>query len=147
MRDHDAAKRTAIKSNDPRDWAKYKKLRNIINNNIKTTKVSYHSNAFIQSEGNSQRTWQTIYELTSRRINNTTVKELKLNDAIISNSSELSTVFNGHFSTIGPRLADEIPLTANNDSSYINNIDVNSNKFTSSSTSSSIVFSHLNKLC
>ena len=47
MRDRDATKRKAIKSNDPRDWARYKKLRNIINNNIKTTKASYYSNAFI----------------------------------------------------------------------------------------------------
>ncbi|CAH3191233.1 unnamed protein product, partial [Porites evermanni] len=36
MRDRDAAKRKAMASNDPRDWAKYKKLRNTINNNIKT---------------------------------------------------------------------------------------------------------------
>ena len=77
MRDRDAAKRKAIKSNDPRDWARYKMLRNIINYNIKTTKASYYSNAFIQSEGNSRRTWQTINELTSSRINNTTVKERK----------------------------------------------------------------------
>ena len=75
------------------------------------------------------------------------MKELKLNDAIISNSNELSNAFNDHFSTIGSSFADEIPLTANNDSSFINNIDVNNNKFSFSSTSSSIVFSHLNKLC
>ena len=36
MRDRDAAKRKAMASNDPRDLAKYKKLRNAINNNIKT---------------------------------------------------------------------------------------------------------------
>ena len=35
MRDRDAAKRKAMASNDPRDWAKYKKLRNTIYNNIK----------------------------------------------------------------------------------------------------------------
>lgn len=69
MRDRDAAKREAIKLNDPRDWERYKKLRNIINNNIKTTKASYYSNLFIQSKGNSRKTWQTINELTSRRIN------------------------------------------------------------------------------
>ena len=80
-------------------------------------------------------------------MNNTTVKELKLNDAIISNSSELSNAFNDHFSTIGPRLANEIPPIANNNSSYINNINVNNNKFSFSSTNCSIVFSHLNKLC
>ena len=148
MRDRDATKRKAMASNDPRDWAKYKKLRNTINNNIKTSKASYYSNAFSQSKGNSRKTCQTINELTSRRTNNTTVKELKLNGSIISNSSELSNAFNDHFSTTGPHPANEIPPNDNNnDLSYINNINVNHNKFSFSSTSSSIVFSHLNKLC
>ena len=130
MRDRDAAKRKAMASNDPRDWAKYNKLRNTINNNIKTSKASYYSNAFSQSKGNSRKTWQTFNELTSRRTNSTT-----------------ANAFNDHFSTIGPRLANEIPPNDNNnDLSYINNINVNHNKFSFSSTSSSIVFSHLNKL-
>ena len=135
-------------SNDPRDWAKYKKLRNTINNNIKTSKASYYSNAFSQSRCNSRKTWQTIKDLTSRRTNNTTLRELKLNGSIISNSSELSNAFNDHFSAIGSRLANEIPPNDNNnDFSYINNTDVNNNNFRSSSNSSSIVFSHLSKLC
>ena len=50
MRDRDAAKRKAMASNDPPDWAKYKKLRNTINNNIKNAEVSYYSNAFSQSK-------------------------------------------------------------------------------------------------
>ena len=106
MCDRDAAKRKAMASNDPRDWAKYKKLRNTINNNIKTSKASYYSNAFSQSEGNSRKTWQTINDLTSRPTNDTTVK---LNGSIISNSSELSNAFNDHFPTIGLRRANEIP--------------------------------------
>ena len=77
---------------------------------------------------------------------------VRLNGSIISNSSELSNAFNDHFSTIGPRFADEIPPNDNNnnnnnDLSYINNINVNHYKFSVSSTSSSTVFSHLNKLC
>ena len=96
-RDRDAAKRKAMASNDPRDWAEYKKLRNTINNNIKTSKASYYSNAFGQSKGNSRKKWQAINDLTSRRTNNTTVKELKLNGSIISNYSGLSNAFNDHF--------------------------------------------------
>ena len=91
---------------------------------------------------------KTSNELTSRRTNNTTVKEFKSNGSIISNSSELSNAFNDHFSTTGPRPANEIPPNDNNnDLSYINNINVNHNKFSFSSTSSSIVLSRLNKLC
>ena len=108
----------------------------LINNNIKTSKASYYSNAFSQSKGNSRKTGQTINVLTSRGTNNTTAKELKLNGSIISNFSE--------FSTIGPRLANEIPPNDNNnDLSYVNIINVNNNKFSYSSTSSIIVFSHL----
>ena len=150
MRDRDAAKGKAMASNDPRDWAKYKKLRNTINNNIKTSKASYYPDAFSQSKGNYCKTWQTINELTSRRTNSTTVKEFKLNGSIISNSSELSNAFKDHFSTIGPPLAIEIPPNdSNNDLIYINNINVNYNKFSFSSTSISNInfFSHLNKLC
>ena len=91
-------------SNDPRDWAKYKKLRNTINNNLKTSKASYYSNAFSQSKGNSLKTWETINQLTSRRTNNTTVKELKLNGCIISNSSEFSNALMTIFQQLGPAL-------------------------------------------
>ena len=71
-----------------------------------------------------------------------------MDGSIISNSSELSNAFNEHFSTIGSRLANELPPNDNNnDLSYINNINVNHNKFSFSSTSSSIVFLQLNKLC
>ena len=50
----------------------------LINNNIKTSKASYYSNACSQSKGNSRKTWQTINELTSRRTNNTK-KKVNLN--------------------------------------------------------------------
>ena len=106
----------------------------LIKNIIKTSKASYYSHVCSQSKGNSRKTGQTINVLTSRGTNNTTAKELKLNGSIISNFSE--------FSTIGPRLANEIPPNDNNnDLSYINIINVNNNKFSFSSTSSIIVFS------
>ena len=136
MHDRDAAKRKAITSHDPRDWDKYKKLRNKINNNIKTSKASYYSNAFIQSK-------RVILEKRGKPLMSL---EIKLNDAVISNSSELSNAFNDHFSTVEPRLANVIPPIANNNSSYTNNINVNNNKFSFSSINCSIVFLHLIKL-
>ena len=62
-------------------------------------------------------------------------------------SSELSNVFNDYFLTTGPQLANEMPPADNNDLSYVNNINENSNKFSFSSTNSNIVFSRLNNLC
>ena len=78
MSDRDVAKRKAIKSNSPQDWAMYKRLRNRINGEVKSTKASYYASAFIQSNGDSRKTWQLINELTSLQKNNASVKELKL---------------------------------------------------------------------
>ena len=80
-----ATKKKAITTKNPYDWANYKKLRNKINNKVKTTKASYYHNSFIQSEGNSRRTWKTINNLMSRRQNNQQVKEVKVNDISIIN--------------------------------------------------------------
>ena len=65
MCDHNVVKRKAIKCNNPQDWAMYKKLRNRINGEVKSTKASYYASAFIQSNGDSRKTWQLINELMS----------------------------------------------------------------------------------
>ena len=51
-----------------------------------------------------------INELTSRQKNNASVKELKLNENSVTNSRELSNAVNDDFSTIGTKLANEVPL-------------------------------------
>ena len=76
IRDRDLAKRKAIKSNNPLDWAMYKRLRKSINGEVKSTKASYYASAFVQSNGDSRKTWQLINELTSHQKNNASLKEL-----------------------------------------------------------------------
>ena len=75
MRCGDAAKRKAIRTKNPQDWANYRKHRNLINNKMKTTKAFYYHNSFIQSEGKGRRTWRTINNLTSRLRKKTTTKK------------------------------------------------------------------------
>ena len=85
----------------------------------------------------------------SRRQNNQLVKEVKVDDISICNSNEISNTFNEHFSSIGPRLAREIPSTSDEVSevsTYLNNFPENFNKFSFCPTTSSIVFTHLNRL-
>ena len=79
--------RKAIKSNNPQDWAMYKRLRSRINGEVKSTKASYYASAFVQCNANSRKTWQLINELASRRKNNLPVKELKLNEHSVTNSN------------------------------------------------------------
>ena len=110
IRDRDIAKRKAIKSKDPQDWAVYRRLRNRINGEIKSTKASYEADAFIQSNGDSRKPCQMINELTSRQKSNASVKELKFDENSVTSSHNLSNAFNDHFSKIGTKLANEIPL-------------------------------------
>ena len=126
MRDHNVVKRKAIKCNNPQDWAIYKRLHNRINEEVKSTKASYYARAFIQSNDNSRKTWQLINELTSRHKNNASVKELKLNKNSVTNSHGFSNAFNDHFSTIGAKLASEVPLVTDG-SSYADYIVSSSN--------------------
>ena len=65
-------------------------------------KQSYYNNAFQENKGNVRNTWRVINELTSRKVKNSSIKEIKLNDKSIHDSPELSEIFNSHFATIGP---------------------------------------------
>ena len=113
---------------------------------MKTTKASYYHDSFIQSKGNARRTWKTINNLMSRRESIQIVKDVKVNDISICNSNEISNAFNEHFSTIGPRLAPEIPLTSDEESIYLKNTSKNYKKFCFRPTTTSDVFTHQNKL-
>ena len=79
----------------------YKRLRNKINGEVKSTKASYYANTFIRTNGDSSKTWQIINDLTSRKKNDVPVKGLKLNENSVTNSHELSNAFNNNFPTIG----------------------------------------------
>ena len=81
-----------------------------------------------------------------RRQNNQIVKDVKVYDISICNSNEISNAFNKYFSTIGPRPTREIPLTSDEESTYLENITENYNKFCFRPTTTSDVFTHLNRL-
>ena len=87
------AKRKAIKRKNPQDWGNYRKLRNRIHNKVKTAKASLYHNIFIQSKGNTQRTWKIINNRVSRRQNNQIVKDVKVCVISICNFNEISNAF------------------------------------------------------
>ena len=71
---------------------------------------------------------------------------MKVNDISIRNSNEISNAFNEHFSTVGPRLAREIPLTSDGESIYLNTTLENCDKFYFRPITSSAVFTHLKRI-
>ena len=91
-------------------------MRNKVNVAIRQAKELFYKNKFSKSDGDPRKTWQVINELTSRKTGRSSVSELSLNGVSITNSTALSNAFNYHFSTIGSKLASEIPF--NNGSSF-----------------------------
>ena len=148
MHERDILKIKAIQSKDIHDWAAFKKARNSVNSEIKLAKKAYYMNALHENESNVKKTWSIINELTSRKQNDSHVKEIKLNGSSISDPPGLSETFNTHFASIGPKLMEKIPFDENN-CSYLEYLSCHtgSNSFELKSTTSSIVCSLLEKLC
>ena len=111
MHERDIRKMKASRSKDSNDWRMFKALRNqvIMNFEIKQAKVSFYRDALDSNKGNSRETWRIISELRSKRSKCSSIKEIVHNGTSIINPDKLSNAFNDHFSSIRPRLANEIP--------------------------------------
>ena len=130
MHNRDTLKIKAIKSNDPHDWANFKRMRNKVNTEIKAAKELFYNNKFTETNGDPRKTWQIIHDLTSRKAANLSIREINLNGTSISEPSDLSNAFNDHFSSIGPKLANDIPLSNNNNHchrEYVKPLTIDSN--------------------
>ena len=139
-------KLTAIRSKNPQDWGEFKRLRNKVNSKIKIAKESYYyKQSFTEHKNDSRRTWKTINELTSRKSNTPSIKELIVNGVSINKTTDLANAFNEHFSSIGPKLANKIPSAANGDNSCLDYLNITDQKFCFTPTNGSQVFSLLNK--
>ena len=53
-------------------------------------------------------TWRVVNDLTSRKSNGPAIKEIKQNGVANCNPQELTTAFNNHFATMGPKLVNEM---------------------------------------
>ena len=148
MHERNILKIQATRSNDPNDWAIFKRIRNSVNNEIKHAKKLHYTNTRHENRNNSKKTWNIINDITSRKQRNCQIKEIKQNGISITQSGELSEAFNDHFATIGSKLADKIPCN-NNTWSYLDYLTPRDNdvNFHMETVSSTKVFSLLSKLC
>ena len=83
-------------------------MRNKVNTEIQAAKELFYNNKFTETNGDPRQTWQIIHDLTSRKAVNLSIREINLNGTSVSESSDLSNAFNDHFSSIGPKLANDI---------------------------------------
>ena len=78
-----------------------------MNNDIKHAKEEHYKTAFCENEKNLK---SIINEMTSRKQTSSLVKEVKRNDKTCIDLNQIWEVFNEHFASIGPKLAEEISV-------------------------------------
>ena len=66
-----------------------------------TTAIKY----IATRNNNPKEAWKTINSLLGRSFSDTSVNELKVNDADLTSPGEIAEAFNTYFSNVGPILA------------------------------------------
>ena len=148
MHEQDIQKIKAIRSKDPTDWVVFKKTSQFCEQWYKTCERIILQECLLRKWKEFKKDWSTINELTSRKTNEQHINEIKLNESTLSDSQKISEEFNNHFAGIGPKLANEIPLSESN-RSFLDYLSCNSlnTKFDLKPTDRSTVLSLLSKLC
>ena len=60
-----------------------------------------------------QKSWDTIKQILGKHINHTEIKEMLINDEIVSDESQIAFGLNEYFSTIGRKLDEQLPAHTN----------------------------------
>ena len=106
--DKDKKKRRAMITKLNADWDDYKASRNKVNIALRQAKADYYRNKIATQNNNPKEAWKTINSLLGRSFSDTSVNELKVNDANLTSPGEIAEAFNTYFSNVGPILANSM---------------------------------------
>ena len=106
--DRDKKKRRAMITKLNADWDEYKASRNKVNIALRQAKADYYRNKIATQNNNPKEAWKTINNILGRSFSDTSVNELKVNDANLTSPGEIAEAFNTYFSNVGPILANSM---------------------------------------
>ena len=88
-----------------------KRCKNILKKLIKMTKEEYFKTKS-SNANNSKDNWQAINKLLNKKPKSTRVKQVNVEDQVITVDRNIVDCFNQHFSSIGCKLSENIQCTA-----------------------------------
>ena len=95
------------KYKDPKDWLKYKQLRNEVNFEINVKKESYFSQKLQESKGDIKETWKVLNAASGRKSKTTVINSLEVESETISDPKKIAQKINHHFYTIADKVLAE----------------------------------------
>jgi hypothetical protein len=101
------------------DLEKFKNFRNIYNRLVRVVKKEYYHNR-VENCKNPKMVWDMYNELTNRNVSSKSLNELNINGTISKDDLEISEHFNDFFSSVGPAIAESIPITNIDPMNFLN---------------------------
>ena len=86
----------------------FKSYRNKLTDEIRVAKNQYYKNKLNGSAGDAKKTWKVINEVLKPNKQSNDVTSFKVDDKILTDSSEIANSFNEFFTSIGSKLASDI---------------------------------------
>ena len=108
----------------------YKSLRNKITLEKRDSKKVHHSAYFEKNKSRASDIWKGIRSLVNiKPTKASSIKLLDENKNLISDPRKIVNIFNDHFSTIGTKVQQKIPVEPGNFKDYLNKRDINGNLY------------------
>lgn len=144
MYKRDFLKKKSISNKSRSTFEAYKRVRNQINTAIKKAKVNYLTNEIDYDSQSSWHTWRAINTLLGRKSKVTGVKELNVEENIVTDPRIISDTFNVHFSTVGSKISGSVPHTTTLPETFVKQSD---STFQFSTIAPSMIQHMLSRLC
>ena len=106
MCERDRIKRKAERN--PALWPRYKQLRNRVTSQLKKAAASYYSNMIDDNSNNPKGMWKIINKVLDKHSNHSPPSSIIHEGQRVEKPAEIAEAFNRHFTSIGPKLAENI---------------------------------------
>ena len=98
---------------------KYKLYKNKLTSILRFSEKSYYSKRLLENKGNAKGIWKILNTIINKKTRpNELPRKFINNGETFSSNKEIASEFNVFFSTIGPKLADSIPVLDNGATIY-----------------------------
>lgn len=98
----------------------YRKYRNKVNNMLETAKRNYYMSKLNMAAGNGKETWKVIREIVKGKCNQASnIEQINVNGQKVTDPNVICNQFNSYFSSVGQKLASEIPASDSSPLQYL----------------------------
>ena len=116
MRDRNYHLRKAQKTNSTYHWRMYRKLRNFVNREIKSSKSNHYCNLIEEGKGDSSMIWKAVNEASSRNVSSSIPQCIISSGVQYTDPKSIATTLNDYFASVGRLLAEKFSQSHN----YVN---------------------------